>query len=361
MAKPDIGQEEMVNVVEAVRSGWISSRGPFIQRFESEFATYVGMKHGVATSNGTAALHLALSALGIGKGDEVLVPTLTFIAVANSVTYTGATPVFIDSHPSYWCIDPSDMEGKTTERTKAIIIVHVYGHPCDMEPIMKLAREHQLHVIEDCAEAHGAEYKGRRVGSFSDISCFSFYGNKIVTTGEGGMCLTNDEELATKMRILRDHGMNPRRRYWHDLVGFNYRMTNVQAAIGVAQIQKMDRLVATKRRVAETYGELLAEEKHLTLAPEMPWAKSVFWFYSILVRTNDIREKVMKHLENEGVETRPFFYPIHTLPPYHKDLNLPVSEQLSPRGFNLPSGPNINDEEIQEVAASLSQALRSTY
>lgn len=357
VAKPDIGQEEMENVIEAVRSGWISSKGPFIQKFESEFATYIGTKHGIATSNGTVALHLALTALGIGKGDEVLVPTLTFIAVANSVSYTGATPIFVDSHPCYWCMDPSDVERKITERTKAIITVHLYGHPCDMEPIMKLTREHQQYVIEDCAEAHGAEYKGRRVGSFGDISCFSFYGNKIITTGEGGMCLTNDEELAEKMRVLRDHGMDPKRRYWHDFVGFNYRMTNVQAAIGVAQVKKIEKLIARKRQVARMYAQLLPQGSNLTLAPEMPWAKNVYWFYSILMKSNQVRETIIKYLDKQGIETRPFFHPMHSLPPYHRALDLPISVRLSGRGLNLPSGPKITDEEVQHVAALLGQAL----
>ena len=243
IAEPLLEEEELNNVMEAVKSGWISSKGKFIPEFEENFARYCGVKHSVATSNGTVALHLALATLGIKEGDEVIVPTLTFIATANAVRYTGAKPVFVDSNPDYWCIDPEKIEGAITPKTRAIIPVHLYGHPCDMEAIMAVAKKHDLYVIEDAAEAHGAEHKGRKVGSFGDIACFSFYGNKIITTGEGGMCLTDDEILAERMRILRDHGMNPGKRYWHDIVGFNYRMTNMQAAIGVAQLEKIDRVI----------------------------------------------------------------------------------------------------------------------
>jgi perosamine synthetase len=357
VAKPDINEMELENVVEAVKSGWISSKGPFIEAFEKGFSNYLGVKHAISVSNGTVALHLALSALGVGRGHEVLVPSLTFIAVANAATYTGASPVFIDSHPEYWCIDPEAVEKSITDRTKAIILVHLYGHPCDLDPILEIARVHGLYVIEDCAEAHGAEYKGKLVGSFGDASCFSFYGNKIVTTGEGGMCLTNNTELAERMRILRDHGMNPSKRYWHDVVGFNYRMTNVQAAIGVAQLAKLERLVNRKREIAKLYSEFLKQTEGMVQSPEMPWARSTYWFYSILVKP-DIREKLTSDLDQQGIETRPFFYPIHTLPPYRDGLKLRVAEQLSARGLNLPSGPDIENDELQHVASAVRDALQ---
>jgi len=360
VAEPVIGEEELKNVMEAVRSGWISSKGPFIEEFERRFSSYIGVKYGVATSNGTTALHLALLALGIGKGDKVLVPSLTFIAVANAVTYTGAEPVFVDSHPEYWCIDPEKIEEKIDDHTKAIIAVHSYGHPCDMDKIMSIARDHELYVIEDCAEAHGAEYKGKKVGSFGIISCFSFYGNKIITTGEGGMCLTNDEELANKMRIFRDHGMNPNKKYWHDVIGFNYRMTNLQAAIGVAQLEKIDYLVDRKRKIATTYSELLQDIPNVVLAPEMPWAKNVYWLYSILVEKS-LRDKIIKHLEEHGIETRPFFYPIHILPPYKHNISLPIAEELSAKGLNLPSGPKLSEDQIEEVVKCLREAIKSYH
>jgi perosamine synthetase len=359
VAKPDISERELENVVEAVKSGWISSKGPFIETFEKGFSNYLGVKHAISVSNGTVALHLALSALGVGRGHEVLVPSLTFIAAANAVTYTGASPVFIDAHPEYWCIDPGAVEKSITDRTKAIILVHLYGHPCDLDPILEIARLHGLYVIEDCAEAHGAEYRGKLVGSFGDVSCFSFYGNKIVTTGEGGMCLTDSTELGEKMRILKDHGMNPTKRYWHDVVGFNYRMTNLQAAIGVAQLGKLERLVNRKREIAKLYSEFLRlkQAEGIVQSPEMSWARNSYWFYSILVKP-DIRDRLMSDLDQQGIETRPFFYPTHTLPPYRDGLKLPVAEQLSARGLNLPSGPDIENEELQHVASAVRDALQ---
>ncbi|RLE64360.1 MAG: aminotransferase DegT [Thermoprotei archaeon] len=352
IAEPEIGEEELKNVMEAVKSGWVSSKGPFIEEFEKSFSNYIGVKYGIATSNGTAALHLALVALGIGRGDKVLVPSLTFIATANAVTYTGAEPVFVDSHPEYWCIDPFKIEEKIDDKTKAIIVVHLYGHPCDMDEIMRIAEDHNLHVIEDCAEAHGAEYKGRKVGSFGIISCFSFYGNKIITTGEGGMCLTNNEELAGKMRVLRDHGMNPNKKYWHDVIGFNYRMTNLQAALGIAQLKKIDLLVAKKRQIASLYKKLLQDLPFITIAPEMPWAKNVYWLYSVLVK-KEIKDKIMASLEEKGIETRPFFHPIHMLPPYKSSLTLPVAEELSAKGLNLPSGFRLSENQIKEIVEVL--------
>jgi len=357
VAKPDIGKEELKNVIEAVKSGWVSSKGPFVEEFEKEFSKYIGAKYGIATFNGTTALHLALVALGIGKDDKVLIPTLTFIAVANAVTYTGAKPVFIDSHPKYWCLNPDKIEEKIDKQTKAIIAVHLYGHPCDMDEIIRISKKYNLHVIEDCAEAHGAEYNGRKVGSFGIISCFSFYGNKIITTGEGGMCLTNNEEIAEKIRLLRDHGMNPTKKYWHDVIGFNYRMTNLQAALGVAQLKKIDFLIEKKRQISSIYQELL-KDLPIILAPEMPWAKNVYWLYSILVE-KEKREKVMKYLEKKGIETRPFFYPIHTMPPYKSDLTLKVAEEISARGINLPSSTNLSEKQIEKIAKSLKEAIKN--
>jgi perosamine synthetase len=307
----------------------------------------------VATSNGTAALHLALVALGISKEDKVLVPSLTFVAAANTVIYTGAKPEFVDSNPEYWCMDPSSIEEKIDSRTKAIVAVHLYGHPCDMDEIMRIAQDHELYVIEDCAEAHGAEYRGRKVGLFGTISCFSFYGNKIITTGEGGMCLTDDEELADRMRMLRDHGMSPNRKYWHEVVGFNYRMTNLQAALGVAQLKKIDRLIKKKMQIAADYKRLIKRElSGFVLAPEMPWAKNVYWLYSVLVE-KDLRDRIIEQLGTKGIETRPFFYPLHKLPPYRSSLTLPVAEELSARGLNLPSGSKLSRSQVEDVVEAL--------
>lgn len=350
-----MGKEELNKVIDAVKSGWISSKGHFILDFEEKFAQYCGTKHGVATSNGTAALHLALLALGIGTGDEVIVPTLTFIATANAISYTGAKPVFVDSHPDYWCIDPEKIEEKVTSKTKAIIPVHLYGHPCDMEPVLGIAKRRHLYVIEDAAEAHGAEYKGKKVGSFGDISCFSFFGNKILTTGEGGMCLTDDEHLAKRIRILRDHGMNPSKKYWHDTIGFNYRITNMQAAVGLAQLEKLNTFIEKKREIAGWYHKELqdlVENKVVELPPETHWAKNVYWMYSILIQ-DDFgidRDELMSQLEINGIETRPLFYPAHAMPPYQSRIKMPIAEELSRRGISLPSSVNLVAKQVKYIA-----------
>jgi perosamine synthetase len=361
IAEPCLGEKELKNVIEAVKSGWISSKGKFIEEFEEKFANYCDRKYGVATSNGTAALHLALKTLGIEKGDEVIVPNLTFVAVANTVTYCNAKPVFVDAHPDYWCIDPEKIEEKITTRTKAIIPVHLYGHPCDMATIIDIAENRNLYVVEDAAEAHGAEYKGEKVGSFGDISCFSFYGNKTITTGEGGMCLTNNEELAGKMRVLRDHGMNPDRRYWYDFIGFNYRMTNLQAAVGVAQLEKLDEFIEKKRKIAKVYEEGLNELEEMnliTLHPEMKWAKCIYWMYSILIENNFEmnRDTLMKELERKGIDTRPFFYPMHVLPPYQNNERFSIAEEISRKGINLPSGVGLKEEEIRKIIKYVKEA-----
>jgi len=361
VAEPEIGEEELRNVVEAVKSGWVSSKGRFIEEFETSFAKYVGVKYGIATSNGTAALHLALASLDIGPGDEVIVPDLTFAATINAVLYTGAKPVIVDINPDYWCIDPTKLKEAITPKTKAIIPVHLYGHPCDIDAIMEIAARHNLYVIEDAAEAHGAEYRGRKVGSFGHISCFSFYGNKIITTGEGGMCLTNDKELAEKIKILRDHGMNPEKRYWHDVIGFNYRMTNLQAALGLAQLGKIDRFIKKKRKLAKKYEEELSPIKGIILNPEMSWAKNIYWFYSILVcednRVN--RDKLAVELGSSGVETKNFFYPLHEMPIYQKyaKYKYPISSKISRQGLNLPSSVKLSEEDVHYIARKIKEII----
>jgi perosamine synthetase len=360
IAEPSLNKEELENVTEAVKSGWISSIGYYIKEFEEKFAQYSNRKHGITTSNGTVALHLALEALNIKKGDEVIIPGLTFIATANVVKYCNAKPVFADSHPDYWCIDPKKIEEKITNKTKAIIPVHLYGHPCDMGWIQDIAEDNELYIIEDAAEAHGAEYKGKKVGSFGDISCFSFYGNKIITTGEGGMCLTDNDELADKMRILRDHGMNPEKRYWYDVIGFNYRMTNLQAAVGLAQLNKLDNFVEKKRRNAKEYRSKLNEFKEdglIKLHPEMSWAKCVYWMYSILIedKFGINRDELIEKLGDMGIDTRPFFYLINTMPHFKNSERMPVAEELSKRGINLPSSVTLNNEDISKIAKSIGE------
>jgi perosamine synthetase len=349
VSEPLLGEKELLYVTECILTGWVSSAGKFVTRFEQMFAEFCGCHYAVATSNGTTALHLALLSIGIGPDDEVIVPTLTFIATANAVTYTGAKPVFVDSDISTWNIDPEKIEESITPRTKAIIPVHLYGHPADMERILNIASKHSLAVIEDAAEAHGATYKGRKVGGIGDLGVFSFYGNKIVTTGEGGMVVTNDAELAEKIKILRDHGMSKNRRYWHPVLGFNYRLTNIQAAIGVAQMENIENILAAKRRIADTYTKLLRDITGITLPPSAPWAENVFWLYTILIDDrvcNVDRNFIIENLSKNGVETRPIFPPIHTQPIYNTGQSLPVSEMLFQKGLCLPSSVNLQDEEI---------------
>jgi len=362
IAEPSLGEEELKNILEAVKSGWISSKGTFVEEFEENFSNYCNRKYGVTTSNGTTALHLALKAIGINKGDEVIVPNLTFIAVPNVVTYCNAKPIFTESHPDYWCIDPEKIEEKITPRTKAIIPVHLYGHPCDMTPILDIAKDHNLYVIEDAAEAHGAEYNNKKIGSFGDISCFSFYGNKIITTGEGGMCLTDNEELYEKFRILRDHGMNPNKRYWFDVVGFNYRMTNLQAAIGVAQLKKLDKFIEKKRQNARLYEiglKDLADKGMITIHPEMSWAKCIYWMFSILIETKNIsRNDLMARLTKNEIETRPFFFPLHMMPPYKNNENFFIAEEISKKGINLPSAVSLKSNEIEFITEVLKTELK---
>jgi len=363
VAAPSLGDKELQYVSECVLTGWVSSAGKFVRRFEKVLADFCGSDYAVSTSSGTAALHLALLALEIGVGDEVIVPSLTFIATANAVTYTGAKPVFIDSEPETWNIDPSKIEKAITPRTKAIIPVHLYGHPADMDPIMEIASRHGLSGIEDAAEAHGARYRGRSVGSIGDAGIFSFYGNKIITTGEGGMVVTDRADLADRMRILRNHGMSTDRRYWHTEIGYNYRLTNLQAAVGVAQMEKAADILRTKKRIAQLYDEGLESVNGISLPPRAPWASSVCWLYSILVNGNvigDGRDRLAAELAKSGIETRPFFPPAHLQPIYNTGQTLPVAERLAQSGLSLPSAIGLRDEQIKHVIdtiAAISDSL----
>ena len=363
VANPDIGKDEEDAVLEVVRSGWISSQSPYVRRFEKEFAGWLGVKHAIAVSNGTAALHLALLALGIGQDDEVIVPDLTFASPANMVILSGARPVFADVTRDYWCINPEEIKRKLTEKTKAIIVVHLYGHPADIDEILEIVRENNIYVIEDAAEAHGAEYKGRKVGTLGDISTFSFYANKTITTGEGGMVVTNDDEIAEKIKIMRDHGMRPR--YWHITLGFNYRMTALQAAVGLAQLKKINNLLEKKRIIAETYNKILRNIPDIEIHPSMPWAKPSYWLYSILINEEECkhsRDKLMEELKKQGIETRRFFFPLHIMPAFSNYSNkeqYPISTYLSQHGLNLPSGPCINIKNIEYITKKIQKLCES--
>jgi perosamine synthetase len=342
-------------VLDCVDSGWISSLGEYVGRFERSFAVFCEARHAVATSNGTTALHLCLATLGIGPSDEVLVPDLTFVSTANVVRYTGATPVLVDSDPRTWGMDPADARRKITSKTRAIIPVHLYGHPVDMAPLLVLAAEHGVEIVEDAAEAHGARYQGRRVGAIGRIGAFSFYGNKIITTGEGGMVVTNDPALAERAAFLRDHAMDPRRRYYHPEIGFNYRMTNIQAAIGCAQLEQADAILTRRKAIAAAYEAGLAGIPGLTGPPGEPWAENVYWMYSVLVEPafGPSRDAVIAGLRARGVDSRPFFVPLHELPPYRQASSFPVATSLGARGINLPSGTGLHVDDITTVCHAL--------
>jgi len=356
VAEPKLGGAELKYVSECVLSGWVSSAGKFVTRFEEQFAEFCGTKYGISSSSGTTALHLCMVALGIGPGSEVIVPSLTFISTANAVAFTGAIPVFVDSEPSTWNINPLEIKRAITAKTKAIIPVHLYGHPANMDPILDIAREYNLAVVEDAAEAHGALYKGKKVGSLGDMGIFSFYGNKIITTGEGGMIVTNNKELAEKMYILRDHGMDPKQRYRHSVLGYNYRMTNIQAALGVAQMERIDQIVEQKRRNAVLYAKGLQDIPGITPPPEAVWAKNIYWLYSMLIDEGEFGispKQLGNELNKKGIETRPLFPPVHQQPIYNTGQNLPVSERLARCGLSLPSFVNLNEDEIERITKEI--------
>ena len=358
ISQPSITQKEIEYVTDAVTSGWVSSLGKYLEIFEEKFAEFAGTKYAITTANGTTALHLALAALGIKEGDEVIIPDFTFVATANAVKYTGATVVCVDIDEKSLCIDPKSIERAITERTRAIIPVHVYGHPADMVEIMKIAARHGLAVIEDAAEAHGAEVLGKRVGSIGRCGVFSFYGNKIITSGEGGMITTDDGELDQRIRVLRDHAMSKQKRYWHEMLGFNYRMTNLQAALGVAQLERIDELIARKREIFEGYRQRLSVDGRIRMNQEAGWAKNVYWMVCAECEGLDEgrREELMRRLRERGVDSRPYFYPVSDLPMYEK-ASTPVTHGIYAKGINLPSYYDLDDAAIGYVCENLRAVL----
>lgn len=354
---PFIGEKELEYVTDCIKTNWISSKGKYVKEFENNFAKYCNFKYGVATTNGTTALHLALACLGISKGDEVIIPSFTMIATAFAIVYCGAKPVLVDAKTDTWNMDIKKIEGKITDKTKVIMPVHIYGHPCDMDPIMELAKKYNLYVVEDAAEVHGAKYKGKKAGGIGNIGCFSFYANKIITCGEGGMIVTNDEKIAEKAKSLKNLSFPKGKRiYKHHDVGYNYRMTNIQAAIGLAQLEKIDELIERRRNNAHLYNELLKGIEGITLPVEKEWVKNVYWMYSILIEDEFgiSKDELMDRLEEKGIETRPFFVPIHQQPVFHKmgwykDENYPIAEKLALKGINLPSSSGLKEKEIRYI------------
>ena len=360
VAQPTLAGNERQYVLDCLDTNWISSNGKYIGAFEESFARFCGVKHAVATNNGTTALHLALVVLGLKPGDEVIVPTVTYIATANAVRYCGATPVLVDVCPDTMNIDPAAIEARITKNTKGIIPVHLYGHPAEMDKVNEIAARHGLWVVEDAAEAHGAEVRGRRVGGLGTCATFSFFGNKIVTTGEGGMITTDDDELAARLRLFRGQGMDPQRRYWFQVVGYNYRMTNIQAAIGLAQMERIDEALAYRDGLARWYDEELSPLLPAIVLPaRRDWARDVYWMYNIFLASGDEhrRDAVMAALDADGIETRPVFYPMHVMPPYLENTAYVVADEWAARGINLPTHQGLSRDDVRRIGASLARAL----
>ena len=358
--QPSLCGNEKAYVNDCLESGWISSKGQYIARFEEKFAEYVGVAHASAVCNGTVALHAALLALGIGAGDEVIVPTLTYVASVNSIAHTGATPVFVDSLPDTWQIDPADVARHITERTRAIMAVHLYGHACDLAALRRLADEHGLFLIEDCAEAFGSLFHGKHVGTFGDVATFSFYGNKTITTGEGGMVVTPDATIHERVLKFKGQGLAKFREYWHDVIGYNYRMTNICAALGLAQLERATDTVRRKRHIAERYKTLL-DGSDIEVHGEVGNVYHSYWMVSVLVNQASRRDAARDHLARAGIETRPVFYPVHTMPIYsQKYRRHKVAEDISWRGINLPSYPDLSDTQIDYICDTLKSFAQLT-
>jgi perosamine synthetase len=371
--EPLLGDRELEYVTDCVRSGWVSSGGHYLEEFEQGWASYCGRRYGIAVSNGTTALHLAVASLGLAPGAEVIMPTFTIISCALAVIYNGGVPVLVDSEPRTWCMDVDQVESKITDKTRAIMPVHIYGHPVDMDAILELAEKHHLAVIEDAAEAHGAMYlcgrseltpRWQYCGSFGSLSCFSFYANKLITTGEGGMIVTDDPELAERARSLRNLCFQANRRFYHEQMGFNARLTSLQAALGLAQLERMDEIVARKRRIGEEYTRRLMGIDGLQLPVEEPWARSVYWMYGVALSEERSMDSVQfaRKLREHGVETRPFFLGMHEQPVFHKrglflKEHYPVAERLGCRGLYLPSGLALTDQQLEQVCHAVRKVL----
>lgn len=357
--EPLLDGHELLYVSDCVTSGWISSAGKYISDFERQWADYCGMKHGISVCNGTIALELAIEILDFPEGSEIILPDFTIISCAQAITKAGCVPVVVDCDPDTWCMDVSRIEAVITPKTRAVMPVHIYGHAVDMDPLMSLAEKYNLKVIEDAAEVHGAEYKGKKCGGFGDVSCFSFFANKIITTGEGGMILTNSDELAEKLKSYRNLCFQSKQRFLHEEIGHNFRFTNIQAALGLAQLERIEKFVERKREMAQMYKEGLASLP-VQLPVEKPWAKNVYWMYGLVIdeKTGITAKDLAVRLNEKGIETRPFFLGMHEQPVFRKaglfqGISLPTTERISRYGLYLPSGQAITDDQINNVIAAL--------
>jgi perosamine synthetase len=365
--EPLIAKNAQKYILDCLKTGWISSAGRYLEKFEKKFAQFVDCRYAISCTNGTAALHLALEALDIKKGDEVIIPTLTMIATAYAVVYTGAKPILVDSEEDTYTINPDLIEEKITPRTKAILPVHLYGHSCQMKPILQLAKKYKLFVVEDAAEIHGGKYQNKMCGSLGDIGCFSFYANKIITTGEGGMVVTNKKKIYEKARRIKDLAHSPQKRFLHTRLGFNYRMTNLQAALGLAQLEEVKKYLKIKRWMAKKYNQGLKDIKGLILPKEKDYAFNVYWMYAVLVDEKAFgltTQALRKKLYSQGIDTRGFFIPVHQQPAlrkmgWYKKEKYPVAEKLSQIGFYLPSGLAITEKQIDEVVKKIAKIKKS--
>lgn len=353
---PLLSGNELKYVTECIETGWISSEGPFISQFEKQFSSYVNREHGIAVSNGSAALDIAVKALNIGKSDEVIMPAFTIISPAQSIVTAGAIPVLVDSDPLTFNMNVSQIESKITSKTKAILVVHIYGLPVDMDPILALCKKHNLKLIEDAAEMHGQTYKGRKCGSFGDISIFSFYPNKHITTGEGGMIVCNDELLAERCKKLRNLAFEPNaRRFVHQEIGWNYRMTNMQAALGLAQLEKIEQHIEQKRATGKAYNDGLKNIQGFQLPlPQTDYAENIYWVYTLVAETEELQVSMVQKLNDAKIGTRPFFWCMHEQPVFQQmglflNESYPVAEKIARNGFYIPSGLGLTSEEINTV------------
>jgi perosamine synthetase len=363
--EPLLNGNERTYLNQCIDTGWISSEGPFVKQLEEQFAARVGRRYGITVCNGSVALDAAVAALNIGPGDEVILPSFTIISCAAAIVRAGATPVVVDSDPLTWNMDVQHIEAKITSATKAIMVVHIYGLPVDMDPLLRLAEQYGLKVIEDAAEMHGQTYRGKPCGSFGDLSTFSFYPNKHVTTGEGGIIVTDDEALAERCRSLRNLCFQPQKRFVHEELGWNFRMSNVQAALGVAQLERLDESVAKKRAIGQRYTKLLADIPGVQLPlPQTDYADNIYWVYGIVLQ--DVlpfdAEEAMRRIRQHQIGTRPFFWPMHEQPVFHKmglfaNESCPVAERLARRGFYIPSGLAITEEQMDRVVEVLHEVF----
>jgi len=362
--EPLLTEADFDSVMSALRSGWISGAGPDIEAFEQRWAEYCGRKHGIAVANGSVALHVAVSLLDLAPGDEVILPSFTIISCIWPIILEGATPVLVDADPRTWTMNISQVREKITPRTRAIMPVHIYGNPVDMQPLLELAQQHGLHVIEDAAEAHGAEYRGQRIGSFGTVSCFSFYANKLITTGEGGMLLVDDDVLAERARRMRNLGFQPGRRFVHTELGYNFRLTNLQAALGLKHVDRIEEIVARKRAMGKAYTERLSKLNYLELQADQVWSRGVYWMYGLLLRetTGLDAAELARRLAARGIETRPFFFGMHEQPAMRErglfvGQSYPVTERLARQGLYLPSGLGLTEDQIVCICDALREAM----